>query len=53
MYSKEEILRKALETARIWFKSFGWNQYGIAVKDDFSDPEEVLKEIEKALEETK
>lgn len=51
--TKEKIMRDALESARDWFKSFGYNAFGIAVEDDVNDPQEVLKEIENALRETR
>ena len=48
---KIKIMRNALESARDWFKSFRYNVFGIAIEDDVSDPQEILKEIEYALQE--
>ena len=42
--------KAALERAKEWFESFGYNAFGIAVSDDFEDHIEIIQEIKYALE---
>jgi len=42
-------LREAARRAENWFAAFGFNQHGIAVKDDFEDHEEIRSELRAAL----
>ncbi len=48
--TKIKEMKAALERAKGWFESFGYNVYGIAVCDDVEDHKEILKEISFALE---
>jgi len=48
--TKIKEMRIALKRAKGWFESFGYNAYGIAISDDVEDHEEILREINFALE---
>lgn len=48
--TKIKVMKEALERAKEWFESFGYNAYGIAVCDDFEDHEAIVEEIKYALE---
>ena len=48
--TKIRAMKVALERAKVWFESFGYNAYGIDVKDGLKDHTEILEEIECALE---
>ena len=48
--TKIKEMKTALERAKKWFESFSYNVYGIAVSGDVEDPEEILREVNFALE---
>lgn len=48
--TKIKEMKAALERAKEWFESFGYNAFGIAVSDDFEDHTEILQQIKDALE---
>jgi len=47
--TKIKEMKVALERAEAWFHQFGYNRYGIAIKDDVKDHIEVKEAINFAL----
>ena len=48
--TKIKEMKASLERVKEWFESFGYNVYGIAVSGDVEDPEEILREVNFALD---